>query len=122
LEGLEETLGPAHPHVADVQFDTGELCAAQGRHEDAQPHYWWALLVRETKLGEEHPDTIRTALQYAKTLEALGRAEDAAKLRTEYEPRQKEWEKRKAAMRKKMEKLLGTEAGLLEEPTVQGQP
>ena len=71
----------------------------------------WALetavrhLAREAGLevGERHPRTIETALQYAK---ALGRTEEEAKLRADYEPRQREWEKRKKAMQSAMRDMF----------------
>ena len=60
-----------------------ELLAALGVAE-AEPLYHEALKGRRELLGPRHPDTLSSAKWAAKLLNESGRAEEAARLRSEY--------------------------------------
>ncbi len=113
LEISERALGAHHPWVAIMYRDVADLCAERGTHELAEPLYWWALLVLEINAGTQHPETIGAALGYADTLDAVGKHDEAAKLRAQYEPRRKEGKARRAAMREDVRKVLESLSDLL---------
>ena len=56
----------------------------QGKVAEAEPLYHEALKGRRELLGPRHPDTLSSAKWAAKLLNESGRAEEAARLRSEY--------------------------------------
>lgn len=77
LQAMEETLGPSHPHVAElltaiaVQFDR------EGRHTESEPLYRRALAIAEQSRGPNHASVASAAANLGRVYEALGRDAEA---------------------------------------------
>ena len=65
---------------ASIRHTIGQTYFALGRFADALPHLERALLVRRQTLGDEHVETLDTAVLTALLYDSLGRPDDALTL------------------------------------------
>jgi len=78
----EKVLGPQHPDTAAILNDLAFLLREQGDLAGPRSLYERALAIRESVLGPEHHDTAASLINLVTLLDALGRGEEAAALRT----------------------------------------
>jgi CHAT domain-containing protein/tetratricopeptide (TPR) repeat protein len=74
------TLKYAHSLRSMIRHNLGELYRSQGKYAEAEGMYKAALQIRETELGENHPDTASTLNALAMLYDAQGRYADAERL------------------------------------------
>lgn len=80
LQALEEALGPAHPHVAELLTAIAVQYDQQGRHAESEPLYQRALAIAEQSRGPNHPAVAVAAVHLGRVYEALDRDAEAEAL------------------------------------------
>jgi rubredoxin len=68
----ERRFGRAAPETAVVLDELAGLIAAQGRHEEAEPHYRRALAILERALGAGHPSVLAALAKLRSVYAARG--------------------------------------------------
>jgi hypothetical protein len=80
----EGRLGSDHPTTNRLRANVAGMRLAAGAAEEALPLAQAALAAQQRALGREHQWTADTARTKTDILEALGRREEAAALRSEF--------------------------------------
>jgi tetratricopeptide (TPR) repeat protein len=80
----EKALGPDHPDTADSLYNLGCLQEARDDFAGALRRFERALGISEKKLGLAHPTTRIYATETARSLEKLGRHQEAKALREKF--------------------------------------
>jgi len=76
----QQALGPDDAYVAMVMADRAELFGAMRKGEESEQGYQQALQVLTTKLGAEHPQTIRVSSRLGNLDQELGEYSKADRL------------------------------------------
>jgi serine/threonine protein kinase/Tfp pilus assembly protein PilF len=80
-----EALPAGHPTMTAAMHNLGEALRAQGRLSESEPLYRESLSVRAATVGPRAAPTTRSAAALAAVLNELGRADEAAAIRRQYE-------------------------------------
>jgi non-specific serine/threonine protein kinase/serine/threonine-protein kinase len=86
LAGRRRILGENHAHTLRSLSNCGAALEKLGRMPEAEAKYREALAkaMANPNLGPQHPDTRLYATNHAKSLDALGRHDEAAAVRTQF--------------------------------------
>jgi tetratricopeptide (TPR) repeat protein len=77
LKVQEKLLGPEHPDLAQTLNNLGVLRHTQGRHEEAEAFYLWALEICEANQPAKDQDAVNLMQNYAAFLQEVGRQPEA---------------------------------------------
>ncbi len=77
----EKLLGPEHPDLSQTLNNLGVLRHTQGRHEEAEAYYQWALEICETHQSPPTQDAVNLMQNYAAFLQEAGRHLEADAVR-----------------------------------------
>ncbi len=73
----EKALGLDHPHVAASLFNLAQVCAGQGKLDEAEQLFLRALDIQRRLLGPNHRQVAETCNQLGGVCQKLGRMEEA---------------------------------------------
>jgi tetratricopeptide (TPR) repeat protein len=77
----EKLLGPEHPDLSQTLNNLGVLRHTQGRHDEAEAFYQWALEICETHRDPLNQDAANLVQNYAAFLQEIGRNLEADAVR-----------------------------------------
>jgi tetratricopeptide (TPR) repeat protein len=73
----EKLLGPEHPDLTQTLNNLGVLRHTQGRHDEAEAFYLWALEICEANRYPQGQDAVNLTRNYAAFLQEVGRLHEA---------------------------------------------
>jgi tetratricopeptide (TPR) repeat protein len=77
LKIQERLVGPEHPDLTQTLNNLGVLRHTQGRHDEAEAFYLWALEICEANRYPKNQDAVNLMQNYAAFLQEVGRLHEA---------------------------------------------